>query len=205
MVKFPHEKFLRMSNYHAFLYEDLLCFSQQFPQKAKLSQWIYTKKNLFMTWTLVSTDAYSRSRWRVHCVSFLSALFTVFLLICVVHLVLGCFPLYRTNRLETTQTILLRKNGTRRNQSYRWIVACVTDKTEPQDLRMRHHWPVHRWHRPFANQVEGKFVGGQNKNPGAASQTLLTGGIDYICDDTQTTISQCGWIAFQRFKSCSND
>ena len=144
MVKFPHEKFLRMSNYHAFLYEDLLCFSQQFPQKAKLSQWIYTKKNLFMTWTLVSTDAYSRSRWRVHCVSFLSALFTVFLLICVVHLVLGCFPLYRTNRLETTQTILLRKNGTRRNQSYRWIAACVTDKTEPQDLRMRHHWPVHR-------------------------------------------------------------
>ena len=125
--------------------------------------------------------------------------------VCVVHLVLGCFPLYRTNRLETTQTILLRKNGTRRNQSYRWIAACVTDKTEPQDLRMRHHWPVHRWHRPFANQVEGKFVGGQNKNPGAASQTLLTGGIDYICDDTQATISQCGWIAFQRFKSCSND
>ena len=56
-----------------------------------------------------------------------------------------------------------------------------------------------------ANQVEGKFVGDQNKNPGAASQTLLTGGIDYICDDTQATISQCGWIAFQRFKSCSND
>ena len=42
---------------------------------------------------------------------------------------------------------------------------------------MRHHWPVHRCHRPFANQVEGKFVGDWNKNPGAASQTLLTGGI----------------------------
>ena len=44
---------------------------------------------------------------------------------------------------------------------------------------MRHHWPVHGCHRPFANQVEGKFVGDQNKNPGAASETLLTGGIDY--------------------------
>ena len=67
---------------------------------------------------------------------------------------------------------------------------------------MRHHWPVHRCHRPFANQVEGKFethlqlftesVGDQNKNPGAASQTSLTGGIDYICDGSQATISQCG-------------
>ena len=57
---------------------------------------------------------------------------------------------------------------------------------------MRHHWSVHRCHRPFANQVEGKFVGDQNKNPGAALQTLLTGCIDYICDGTQATISQCG-------------
>ena len=57
---------------------------------------------------------------------------------------------------------------------------------------MRHHWSVHRCHRPFVNQVEGKFVGDQNKNPGAALQTLLTGCIDYICDGTQATISQCG-------------
>ena len=49
---------------------------------------------------------------------------------------------------------------------------------------MHHHWPVQR--RPFGNQVKGKFethlylftesVGAQNKNPSAASQTLLTGG-----------------------------
>ena len=58
---------------------------------------------------------------------------------------------------------------------------------------MRHHWSVHRCHRPFANQVEGKFVGDQKKNPAAALlQTLLTGGIDYICDSMQATISQCG-------------